>query len=149
VVICYRRMLLVATLSYWRVIFNEFRSFQVHVETLMLTNRSLVSVAAVTVARYFTQYCLSVCTNKPLYSLLIYISLVCAGSFLCCILILFTLHFFITFHSFHVYLMGVALYAGIHAHHFQCASGASDLVTVSDNSSFLLILESVKFSNVN
>jgi len=33
--------------------------------------------------------------------------------------------------------------------HFQFASGASDLVTISDNSSFLLILESVKSTNVN
>ena len=33
--------------------------------------------------------------------------------------------------------------------HFQFASGASDLATVSDNSSFLIILESVKLSNVN
>ena len=33
--------------------------------------------------------------------------------------------------------------------HFQFVSGASDLVTVSDDSSFLLILESVKLSNVN
>jgi len=71
----------------------------------MLTSKSHVSAAVVTVARYST---LSVCRlHKPLSSHLISISLVCAGSFLCCILILFTLHFFITFHSFHVYLMGV------------------------------------------
>jgi len=33
--------------------------------------------------------------------------------------------------------------------HFQFASGASFLVNISDESSFLLIFESVKLSNVN
>ena len=33
--------------------------------------------------------------------------------------------------------------------HFQFASSAFDLITVSDDSSFLLILESVKLTNVN
>jgi len=42
-----------------------------------------------------------------------------------------------------------ALCAGIRALHFQFASGASDLVTNSDDSSLSLILESVKLSNVN
>ena len=42
-----------------------------------------------------------------------------------------------------------ALCARIRAPNFQFASDASDLVTISDESSFLLILQSVKLSNVN